>query len=147
MQFRAIAFQSEEFRKALALRGPILRYPLGLIYTDEDLEAERENHHLAGFDDETGNLIAMLQLAPDHGDETKLQMRQVAVAENRQAQGLGRKLIAFCEHYASDLGVREIWLHAREQVVPFYEKLGYAAVGEIFLELGIPHMKMFKKLL
>jgi len=39
----------------------------------------------------------------------------------------------------------EISLHAREVAVAFYESMGYTTVGEPFLEVGILHMKMTKR--
>ena len=40
----------------------------------------------------------------------------------------------------------ELVLHAQEEVVPFYEKLGYSAHGPSFLEANIPHRAMRKPL-
>ena len=37
-------------------------------------------------------------------------------------------------------------LHAQEQTVPFYQKLGFNTVGEIFIEAEIPHIMMEMKL-
>jgi predicted GNAT family N-acyltransferase len=43
-------------------------------------------------------------------------------------------------------GIHYIELHARKSVVNFYIKLGYSMIVEEFIEVGIPHYKMFKKL-
>jgi predicted GNAT family N-acyltransferase len=34
----------------------------------------------------------------------------------------------------------EVILHARKDVVSFYEKLGYRIVGEEYIEASIPHL-------
>jgi predicted GNAT family N-acyltransferase len=36
----------------------------------------------------------------------------------------------------------EIYLHAQVQALPFYEKLGFRAYGDLFYEAGIAHRKM-----
>ena len=41
---------------------------------------------------------------------------------------------------------REVTLHARANVVGFYERLGYSAQGDPFLEVGIPHRHMRRAL-
>ena len=73
-------------------------------------------------------------------------MRQVAVAENRQKQGIGQRLVAYSETWAQRNAFEKMTLHARETAVPFYLKLGYTTVGERFFEVGIPHFKMEKSL-
>ena len=37
-------------------------------------------------------------------------------------------------------------LHARDAAVPFYSKLGYAAEGKPYVEIGIKHLTMAKDL-
>lgn len=40
------------------------------------------------------------------------------------------------------LGCRHIVVHAQQQVIPFYEKLGFRVTSEIFDECGILHRRM-----
>ena len=40
------------------------------------------------------------------------------------------------------LGCRHIVVHAQQQVIPFYEKLGFRITSEIFDECGILHRRM-----
>ena len=39
-------------------------------------------------------------------------------------------------------GIRNPYLHAQVQAVPFYEKLGFSREGDEFDEAGIPHVRM-----
>ena len=73
-------------------------------------------------------------------------LRQMAVAERFQRQGHGRRLIAEVESLLAARGFTRLVLHARKHVAPFYEKLGYRVVGEEFIEVTIPHVKMEKTL-
>lgn len=40
------------------------------------------------------------------------------------------------------LGCRHIVLHAQQQVIPFYEKLGFRVISDLFDECGILHKTM-----
>jgi predicted GNAT family N-acyltransferase len=55
-------------------------------------------------------------------------------------------MIQASEDWAVQAGFAEIVLHARANVVPMYEKLGYEVIGEPFEEVTIPHRKMRKSL-
>jgi predicted GNAT family N-acyltransferase len=42
----------------------------------------------------------------------------------------------------ADEGIRNFMLEAQIQALPFYEKLGFVAFGDEFLDARIPHRKM-----
>lgn len=141
IEFREYAHGSGEYEAAIELRREVLRVPLGLTFDSADLAKEASEIHLGAFEGDT--VIATLILTP-YGYEVK--MRQVAVAPDRQGQGIGGNLVAFSEDYARAAGFSTMALHARETAVEFYERLGYAAYGEPFIEVTIPHRAMRKEL-
>lgn len=141
--FRVIRHRSAEYFRALELRHALMRAPLGLSYSESDIAAEASSLHIIG--ERFGEIIATLQLVEVMAAET-LKMRQVAVAELVQRQGIGVALVRYAENLARENGGRSIVLHARENVVPFYESLGYGVMGDTFEEVGIPHRKMGRKL-
>lgn len=69
---------------------------------------------------------------------------RLAVLEDFRGHGAGRILMEVLEANARAAGLRTVLVHAQEAVVPFYEKLGYAAYGEPFVEADIPHRAMRK---
>ncbi len=138
-----IEFATPEYDAAVSLRYDVLRRPLGLDFTLEQLAAEYDQLHLAAFD-ERGELIGYLNLSPV--DVRQVKMRQVAVAERWQGRGVGQALVAASETLARQLGFAHMVLHARELAVPFYKKLHYEQVGERFEEVTIPHWRMEKAL-
>ncbi|MFN4255589.1 MAG: GNAT family N-acetyltransferase [Saprospiraceae bacterium] len=138
-----IEFATPEYDEAVRLRYDILRAPLGLEYTPEQLAEEWNQHHLAAYDHQN-RLVGYLNLTPAGQGEVK--MRQVAIAQSVQGQGIGRHLVEYSEAFARARGFEKMVLHARETAVPFYLKLGYAIVGEQFEEVTIPHFKMWKNL-
>lgn len=126
------------FREWVALRQLILRDPIGLIYTETDLEAERDERHL--IMERSGRLLG--GLAVKVLTEERWKIRQVAVTESERGTGLGVLVMKHAMSVAMEESVTEIVLHARETVVAFYEKLGFSVVGEPFEEVGIPHRRM-----
>ena len=70
----------------------------------------------------------------------------MAVQNNLQGKGIGASMMNFAELVARDKGFRKLIMHARKTAVGFYEKLGYKAVGDEFIEVTIPHFLMEKKL-
>lgn len=140
MELKQIKHNTPEYERVVALRRRVLRAPLGLDFTPEQLAAEAAEIHLAGFEGETP--IASLILTPVSVQEFR--MRQVAVAPERQGAGLGRRIVDYSETVVRAAGGRQITLHARETVVPFYLRAGYETVGETFEEVTVPHRKMQK---
>ncbi len=71
---------------------------------------------------------------------------RVAVLASARRLGLGRLLMQAIEARARERSLAKIQLNAQVPVVPFYEKLGYQTQGEVFLEAGIEHLAMTKRL-
>ncbi len=137
-----IKYGSNEYEKMLELRREILRRPLGLNFQEDELLSEREDILLAAFNG--GELIACCILS-DQG-LNKIKLRQMAVRKNLQKKGIGRALLLFAEKTARQKRFQTITLHARIKAKGFYEKNGYNILGEVFEEVGIPHICMQKDL-
>ena len=142
--FRLVSHRSPDYDETVRLRNRILRAPLGLTFSHQELEAEAGDFHLAGFAETSGALIACLVLTPLDGESLK--MRQVAVTESYRGRGIGKALVRFAESFARERSISRLVLHARESVVPFYESLGYSIEGPPFTEVTIPHRRLTKTL-
>lgn len=143
IQIFEIEFGTPEYDEAVRLRYEVLRKPLGLDFTPEQLAAEYSDHHLVACA-ESGAIVGYLNLTPLDAENVK--MRQVAVAPDRQGRGIGKALVDASEALARRMGFRRIVLHARETAVPFYLNAGYTVIGDRFEEVTIPHFKMGKEL-
>jgi predicted GNAT family N-acyltransferase len=142
LEFRQVPHRSHDWEAAVELRRAVLRLPLGLDFTREELDAEVEHLHLVGTDGDA--VVACLVLQPI--DSQTIKMRQVAVSPDRQGEGIGAELVKFSETIAQAYAYSKITLNARANVVPFYLKLGYEVYGEPFEEVTIPHHSMQKNL-
>ncbi len=138
-----IDFGSPACDELLRLRDQILRKPLGLEFTAEDIAEEYKDIHLVCYD-LAMNMKGGLLLSPK--DKGQIKMRQVAVSEDIQRQGIGALLVEKSEEIALEQGFKKMVLSARDTAVPFYKKLGYKKVGAAFEEVGIKHFKMEKTL-
>ena len=79
--------------------------------------------------DEAGAIVAVLELIPRSGH---LFVENVAVRPDRQARGLGRRLLDFAEAEARRHGVPEIRLETNERFtenLAIYRRRGYVEVG------------------
>lgn len=144
VQVRMVAYGSPAYDALVQLRRNVLRLPLGLDLTPQQLASEHDCIHFGAYDG-TGRLVgtALMDLLPDGHTA---QMRQVAVAPECQRTGVGRAVIERFEAEAASRGLDTIILHAREAAIPFYESLGYEAEGESFVEVTLPHRTMRKTL-
>ena len=124
------------------LRMDILRQPLGLSFTDEELAREKEDILIGAFDDD--DLLACCLLT--RADNNSVRLRQMAVQNNLQGKGIGASMMNFAETLARDKGFKKMVMHARKTALGFYEKLGYSVVGDEFTEVTIPHFVKEKSL-
>jgi len=75
------------------------------------------------------------------------QLRFMAVTENKQGTGIGKKLISFAEEKARQKGATTVILQSREIALEFYKKCGYGIKEKSFLMWNeIQHYLMEKKL-
>lgn len=142
MEIKRVKYESQEYRESLMLRNTVLRKPLGMDIYAENLPAESNDIHLVAV---ANNKIVGTLVLSDVGNG-KVRMRQVAVSPEMRNCGIGRTLVIESEKIAVEEGYIIIILHARESAVNFYRKLSYEVVSGEFMELGIAHYKMQKKL-
>ena len=140
MTIKEIKFGSDNYNKSIELRDKILRKPLGLEITPDFLEQDKEQFHIAAF--ENNRIVGILLLQKI--DDFTIKMRQVAVDNNKQRSGIGQKLVEFSENFTKMKQFNKIELNARKESIPFYLKLNYITVGNEFIEVGIVHQKMEK---
>ena len=142
MALKMIDHGSKEYQQMINLRYNILRKPLGLSFTPDELEKEKQNVLIAAFEEDL--MLGCCMLVKE--DEKRMRLRQMAVPNNLQGKGIGRALMAFAENICRDLGYRRIMMHARKTAVGFYEKHGYKVTSDEYEEITVPHYTMEKEL-
>jgi len=133
---------SDLYRQALRLRQAVLREPLGLTVTEEELADDAMRQHFCAVS--YGIVIGTVSLRPL--GEATLQLKQMAVAEDRRREGVGKLLLDHAEGWARGAGFLRMVLNARMGAEGFYARFGYQAEGDPFDENTIPHIRMSKDL-
>jgi len=143
MGLKQIDHGSPEYIKMVDLRNQILRKPLGLTFTNEELENEKNEILIAAFEED--EILGCCVLCPIENERFRL--RQMAVKDDVQGKGIGASIMSFAETIAKDKGYKYMLMHARDSAIGFYEKFGYKVIGTPFIEVNLPHHIMEKKLI
>ncbi len=142
MALKIIDYGTTDYQDMVRLRDEILRRPLGLSFSEEELAKEKGSLMMAAVED--GKMLGCCMLV-EEGPKT-VRLRQMAVRNDLQGKGVGKALIQFAENLARDHGYEKITMHARKNSLGFYEKMGYRVSGNEFEEITIPHYIMEKDL-
>ncbi|MES2892074.1 MAG: GNAT family N-acetyltransferase [Bacteroidota bacterium] len=143
MGLKQIDHSSKEYDQMVTLRFEIMRKPLGLTFSPEELAKEKDDILIASFDDD--EILGCCILSDMKNGCVRL--RQMAVQKNMQGKGIGESMMMFAETLARDKGFKTMTMHARDTAIGFYEKFGYKVKGAEFTEINIPHHIMEKRLL
>ncbi len=73
-------------------------------------------------------------------------MERLAVLPIARRQGIGKQITIKALEIIAHQNVSQVVVHAQEYIKDLYANLGFVQEGEIFVEAGIPHVKMRKRL-
>lgn len=108
-----------------------------------DLELDEHDneaiHFLAFFKSEDKPIATARLLADGH-------IGRMAVLKPYRDQSVGRFLLDSVIDMARNNSYGKLFLNAQTDATGFYNKAGFIAEGEEFLDAGIPHIRMTKKL-
>ena len=71
---------------------------------------------------------------------------RMAVLGTYRGHGVGRALLGALLDAARVRGEKQVTLSAQKRVIGFYERAGFAPVGDLYYEAGIPHQSMRRQL-
>ena len=130
-----------EVEAALALRYRVFCQEQGVA-----LEADQDGHdpealHLVALDG--GRLVGTCRLLFDDG---VARLGRMAVDPDVRGRGIGAAILATAEREAGAARAARIRLHAQTAARSLYERGGYVARGDEFVEEGIAHIEMEKQL-
>ena len=129
----------DEIAAALRLRRSVFCHEQGVPLAAEQDGRDREALHLLVL--ERGRLIGTCRLLLS-GPVARL--GRMAVAPERRRAGAGTALLHEAERAVRAAGAGHIRLHAQLDARGVYDRAGYEALGEPFLEQGIEHVSMEK---
>lgn len=94
-------------------------------------------HALAYLDSECIGTARLVTLPGSVG-----RIGRMAVLPIHRRQGIGERLLSALLELSKSQGITQLELHAQLSAIPFYEKYGFIAQGDIYDEAGIAHRDM-----
>lgn len=113
------------------------KVPIELELDDDDRTAV----HLAALD--AGEVVGTARLV-FKGDTVKF--GRLAVKAGRRGQGIAREIMAMTIEHARGKGAATMHLDSQTLATGLYEKFGFFAEGDLFMDAGIEHIRMVLKL-
>jgi predicted GNAT family N-acyltransferase len=130
-----------EVEQALDLRWRVFCDEQGVDPTAERDGRDGEAIHLVALAGDS--LVGTCRLLVEEGS---VRLGRAAVAGEARGRGIGAALLQAADRAALAAGAERICLHAQSAARSLYERSGYVAHGEPFLEEGIEHVTMEKRL-
>ena len=74
-------------------------------------------------------------------------VQRICVLPGSRKNGAGASIMQAIERYALEQGITHLKLDAQLHAIPFYIKLGYDIISDEFLDAGILHKTMKKRIM
>lgn len=130
-----------ELYSILCARADVFTREEKILYPDADGQDTEAVHVF--HSDGNGKVQAYLRMFPKN--DRSVQMGRILTTV--RGEGLGKKLIEFAQVYAKEhMCAKELYLESQMHAVGFYEKCGFSVTSAPFMEAGIEHVKMEKKI-
>lgn len=121
--------------------------PIRAVRTDVFIEEQHvsQDEEWDGLDDQCLHVLALDGNDDPIGTARLLpegKIGRMAVLKPWRGKGVGAAMLELLMQEAEARGFTEVGLAAQVHAVPFYEKFGFVAYGEQFMDAGIPHYRM-----
>ena len=142
LEFR-VPKNEDEFNEYDLFRWRLLRKSIGKTIESLKDEYEDKSFHLIGVID--NQIVACGRL--HFIDDSKAQIRYMAVDEKYQRKGLGSSILSLLESHAKKNNADKVILNARDHAIKFYAAAKYKILKKYHgFDTGIPHTTMTKDL-
>lgn len=129
----------EEMKIVCEIRMEVFVREQGVPVELEMDELDKESIHVLAYVDGVAAGCGRVHL---EGEEAKI--GRIAVRKANRRDGIGTGICKLLMSIAADNGVSKVYLGAQLSAIDFYAAMGFEKVGEVFLDAGIKHIKMFK---
>ena len=135
-----VAGSPEDRLKAFMVRWVVFCGEQGVRYDIEHDEFEDTATHVLGEIDGEPVAAGRLRCLPDYA-----KLERIAVRAPYRGRGIGAEITRFLMKLARERGYSSLRMNAQAYLEEFYARLGFRAVGGIFLEAGIEHVTMVRE--
>ena len=134
-----VATTQQQRADAFAVRIAVFVEEQGIARSEELDDFDASATHCVGYVDGTPAAAGRLLLFDGYA-----KIGRMAVLASNRGTGLGALVLDALEREAAAHGIRHIKLSAQLHARGFYERCGYTAHGDIYDDVGIPHVDMDK---
>ncbi len=131
---------------ALSVRRAVFIVEQNVSEEEEIDEHDRDGGWLGEVVQMTGYLdgkpVVTGRLMPDTSSDADAHIGRVAVLQELRGCGYGKQLMLALHDEARERSYNRLRLGAQLRAIPFYERLGYVASGDVFLDANIEHRRM-----
>lgn len=107
----------------------------------DDKDKANDVFHLLGY--EQDQLVAYTRLLAPGVSYPNVSIGRVCVSQSHRAKGVGRELAELALNYCQTFWPNQsIDIGAQEYLLAFYQRLGFEAQSQVYLEDGLPHLDM-----
>ena len=97
--------------------------------------------HFVGYEGNEPVAASRLRFVHGYG-----KLERICVKKEFRGRSFGKKVIDSMEEVIREHAFEKAKLNAQTQAEAFYESLGYVTISDTFMDAGIPHVTMVKKL-
>src|SRR5699024_1007653 len=114
------------------------------VTINEEIDAYDESEtviHLLGKHENTPVAASRIRFVDDYA-----KLERIAVLKNFRGKNFGADMVISMEKVILTQNCNHAVLNAQVYAEVFYKKLGYTKISDVFMDAGIPHITMDKKL-
>nr|WP_263328297.1 GNAT family N-acetyltransferase [Neobacillus sp. Marseille-Q6967] len=130
-----------ELEDAFSIRRTVFIEEQNVPEEEEIDQHEDESTHFVAYQDGNPVGAGRFRLVEGLG-----KVERICVLKEARKTGAGKAIMNQIEAFAQENDVHQLKLNAQTHAIPFYSGLGYEVVSEEFLDAGIPHKTMVKKI-
>ena len=135
------AKSSQNLEDAFHVRRKVFVKEQNVPEEEEFDRADLRSHHVVVY--ANARPVATGRLFKDR--ETWL-IGRISVLKECRGKHVGKLVVDKLLEKAVKMGAGEVHIHAQTHAVSFYEKFGFVAYGDTFLEANIEHISMVKNI-
>jgi argininosuccinate lyase len=131
-----------EFARCAAIRTEVFVVEQRVPPEEEMDELDRDAVHVLAWRE--GSPVGTGRLVMTENAHARI--GRMAVLRPHRRNGVGSAVLETLMEVAGDRGVRTVSLAGQLHAIPFYERFGFVARGDVFVEAGIEHRMMDREL-
>lgn len=136
-----IVENEKELEDAFSVRKTVFIAEQNVPAEEEIDQYEDEATHFVSYQEGSPIAAGRFRVVDGYG-----KVERICVLKVARKTGAGKAIMNEIEAYAFKHGIEKLKLNAQTHAIPFYAGLGYEVVSEEFLDAGIPHKTMIKKI-